>query len=187
MTDDRPSDGDVPGEDPPNDGDEATADDPPGDADDRSGSRGFHLEAGLRPLKDLLGNLVEVTVTDAPPPPDETADWSSVEDSSRRPLDESDRTPPAERPSPDRSSADAEYLVDTRRENGEFVVTADVPGASKSDLSVGIDPRTNELVIGVDGTVVERVDPPWRSVEASKVWFNNGVLEVGLRPTDPVT
>ena len=156
--------------------------------DDEADSSGFHLEAGLRPLRDLLGNLVEVSVTDAPPPSEESTDWSTVDDeSSRRSVGEPrrstnrDRTNRA-RKKRQRTSPSDEYLIDTRREDGEFVVTADIPGASKDDLSVGIDPWTSELVISLGGTVLERVDPPWHSVEATKVWFNNGVLEVRLRP-----
>ena len=168
-------------------GDEDDA--PPSRSDDEeANSSGFHLEAGLRPLKDLLGNLVEISVTDAPPPSEETTDWSSVDDeSSRQSVDKSSRPTDRERTSRSRTkrrhaSPSDGHLVDTRREDGEFIVTADIPNASRDDLSVGIDPRTNELVIGVAGTALERVDPPWRSVEATKVWFNNGVLEVRLRP-----
>ncbi|NUB90771.1 hypothetical protein HTZ84_14000 [Haloterrigena sp. SYSU A558-1] len=165
------------------DGDDTAAED---DDDERADATGFRLEAGLRPLKELLGALIEVTVTDAPPPTTETTDRSTVDDETRRPSDEPRRTIEADRTRTKRhrrSPAD-ECLVDTRREAREFVVTADVLGASRDDLSVGIDPRTNDLVIGVNGTVVERVDPPWRSVEATTVWFNNGILEVRLRPDE---
>ena len=168
-------------------GDEDDA--PPSRPDDeRAEPSGFHLEAGLRPLRDLLGNLVEVSVTDAPPPTEKSTDWSTVDDeSSRRSVGEPGQSTDRDRTSRPRkkrrrTSPSVEYLVDTRHEDEEFVVTADIPGASKDDLSVGIDPRTSELVISLSGTVLERVDPPWRSVEATKVWFNNGVLEVRLRP-----
>ncbi|ADB59541.1 hypothetical protein Htur_0643 [Haloterrigena turkmenica DSM 5511] len=163
-------------------------DPPPSRSDDEeTDPSGFHLDAGLRPLRDLLGHLVEVTVTDSPPPSEETTDWSSVDDDSSgrsvsepsQPVDHDTNRPRKRRR---RTSPSDGYLVDTRREDGEFVVTADIPDASRDDLSIGIDPRTNELVIGVAGTALERIDPPWRSVEATKVWFNNGVLEVRLRP-----
>ncbi|QLG63941.1 Hsp20/alpha crystallin family protein [Halorarum salinum] len=76
-------------------------------------------------------------------------------------------------------------MFDARFDDDEFVVTADVPGTSKDDLSIGIDPKTNDLVIGKNGTVLERVSLPWQSPEATRVWFNNGVLEVRVRPADP--
>lgn len=76
-------------------------------------------------------------------------------------------------------------LTDTHHEGNEFVVTADIYGVGKDDLSVGIDPKTNELVVGANDTALERVSLPWDSAEASKVHFNNGVLEVRLRPKNP--
>ena len=77
-----------------------------------------------------------------------------------------------------------ESLVDTRVEDDEFIVTADIPDTTRDDLSVGIHPRTNTLVIGRDGSVLRRVDIPWLSPEATRVWFHNGVLEVRLQPGD---
>lgn len=83
-----------------------------------------------------------------------------------------------------RGSASDDHLIDTRRRDDEFVVVADVPGASVDDLSAGIDRRSNELVIGRNGDVLGRVDLPWESAEAVAVLFNNGVLGVRLRPGD---
>lgn len=179
MSDDRPPDG--------SDDKSDRADDD--DDDEKPESSGFRLEAGLRPLSDVLGGLFEVTVTDAPPPT-ETTDRSSADDeTARRFGDDSRRS--ADRDRTDRprkkrrrTAPSEAYLIDTRREDGEFVVTVDIPGADRDDLSIGLDPRTNELVIGVRGTVLERVDPPWRSVEATRASFNNGVLEVRLRPAE---
>lgn len=143
-------------------------------------SRGFHFEAGLRPLSDLLGNLVEVTVGEAPPP-DDPVDWEAIEepdDEPRRTDESADRSERASDVARDAA------LIDSRFEDESGVVVVDVPGASKDDLSVGIDPRTCDLVIGLEGTVLERVRLPWESAEATRVWFNNGVLEVDLRPGD---
>lgn len=75
------------------------------------------------------------------------------------------------------------YLLDTRFEGDEFVVIADIPGASKDDLSVGISHSTTKLVIKKDGRVLERVPLPWDSVEATRIWDNNGILDVRVRPT----
>ena len=134
------------------------------------GASGFRLEVGLRSLSGLLGDLLEVNARTASPPSDDPADWSTVDESS------------GGRHS--RGQVDEDYLVESRIEDDEFVVHADIPGATKDDLSVGIHPRTNDLVIGRDGHVIERVEIPWASHEATNVMFNNGVLEVRLRATD---
>lgn len=175
-------------DDPSDDGEDESSDRPP---DERTNSSGFRLEAGLRPLSDILGTLFEVSVTDAPPPPTEPTDRSLADDETPR-RSEADSQRPVDRERTDRprkkrqrTSPSDGYLIDTRRENGEFVVTADIPGASVDDLSIGIDSRTNELVIGMAGSVLERIEPPWRSSEATRVRFNNGVLEVRLRSDEP--
>lgn len=169
--------------------DEDDADSNPSD-DERTERNGFHLEAGLRPLSDLLGSLVDVTVTDAPPPSTDSTPRSEanddppgeLEDQPDQPADREQTSRP--RTVRRRASVPDEYLIDTRREDGEFVVTADLPGVSVDDLSIGIDSRSNRLVIDAADTVLEPVDLPWRSVEATRVQFNNGVLEVRLRPTE---
>lgn len=73
-------------------------------------------------------------------------------------------------------------LTDTRREDGTFVVTADVVGTDPADLSVCIDHGANDLLIREDGRILERVALPWRSVAAREGSLNNGVLEVRLHP-----
>lgn len=143
--------------------------------DDRAS--GFHLEVGLRSLSGLLGDLLEVSARNSPPP-NNPVDWSSVDAADR------DQRGPSERERRARDRADEDYLVESRTEGDEFVVHADIPGATKDELSVGIHPRTNDLVIGRDGHVIERVQIPWASHEATNVLFNNGVLEVRLRATD---
>lgn len=84
-----------------------------------------------------------------------------------------------------RVAAPNENLFDTRLDGDEFVVMADIPGATVDELTVGIDPRTNQLVIGRGDTVLERVDTPWNAAETSRAWFNNGILEVRLRTANP--
>ncbi len=81
-------------------------------------------------------------------------------------------------------SESEECLIDTRFTDDEFIVIADMFGASIDDISVGINPRTNELVISKTSTVVGRVDPPWASPEIKKAWFKNGILEIYMRSED---
>lgn len=146
-------------------------------------SRGFHLEAGLRSLSSLLGDLIEVNVNESPPPPAESVDWSNVDESEgeQRSDDRSRR----KRTVRVRKAESEECLIDTHFDDDEFVVTADVRGTNKDELSVGIDPKTNDLVIGKDGSVLARVPLPWQSPETTNVWFNNGILEVRMRSTEP--
>ena len=158
--------------------DERAVDEPDRDTnDDRR--RGFRLEAGLRPLSDLLGSLVEVEAREVPPP-EETVEWQDVEysDEERR-HDESETE--RKRTKRVRKSSAEQCLIDTRFDDDEFVVNADIPGASKDDVSVGMNPSTDQLVISRGASVVGRVDLPWESTEATNVWFNNGVLEVRLQ------
>lgn len=173
-------------------------------ADERTESegRGFRFKAGLRSVSDVLGGLIEVNVTDARDPPAETVEWEYVEEGesnreadrdARRRSRDRERPRPTElkrrekeRPHRERKERtrpiDAgKVLTDTHREGDEFVVTADVYGVSRDDLSVGIDPRTSELVVGSNDTALERVSLPWNSAEATSVRYNNGVLEVRLR------
>ena len=142
------------------------------EVDDRAA--GIRLEVGLRSLTDLLGDLVEVAASGSPPPPERHSGRSTVDENVR---DRRRRTRVGD-------TTSEEHLVETHFDDDEFVVTADIPGATKDDLSVGIDRTTNELVIAKDGTVRERVDLPWPSPEATRVWFNNGILEIRLRESD---
>lgn len=72
-------------------------------------------------------------------------------------------------------------LLDTRFEDNEFVITAAIPGVRKDDLATGVDRNTNKLVIKKNETVLTRVPLPWDSVEPTRSWFHNGVLEVRLQ------
>lgn len=160
----------------PDDGDEESREQPR--------ARGFHLEAGLRSLTGLLGDLLEASAEKSRPPPDQPVDWSTVDNDYRGPQR---RDTPASRSRRSRRRGDDSdsSLVETRIEDDEFVVHADIPGATKDALSVGINPRTNDLVIGQNDRVIARVDIPWASHEATNVWFNNGVLEVRIEQTEP--
>lgn len=146
--------------------------------DDRSG--GFRLRGELSLLSDLLGSLVEVNVEGAPPPRDDPPD-RPMGDAVREPADDDQDRDRSRRV---RTAEDDDTLIDTRFEGETFVVIADVPGASKDDLSLGIDPDANELVLQREGSVAARIDLPWRSVEPTRVWFRNGILEVRLRPSE---
>jgi HSP20 family molecular chaperone IbpA len=152
--------------------------------------RGFHLEAGLRPLSDLLGNLIEVDMTNPPPPSGttgETVEWANTDTDIDEPgRDHQTREPKSERTRPDqvRESTTDECLIDTRLADDELIITADIPGARKDELSLGRNPRTNKLVISKNKSVIGRVKLPWESPTTTKVWFNNGVLEVRMQPAE---
>lgn len=150
--------------------------------------RGFHLEAGLRLLSDLLGDLVEVNISNAPPPPEKTeeaVEWANTDETGVE-LQRSESTSESKRKRTKhvRESPAEQCLIDTRLTDSELTITADIPGAKKDDISVGRNPRTNKLVISMDGTVIGHIDLPWESPEATKVRFNNGVLEIRMRSKD---
>lgn len=77
------------------------------------------------------------------------------------------------------------YLLDTRYSGEEFVVVADVLGASEDNLFVGLDTEANELVVEVHDERLERVTLPWEAVEVTGVTLNNGVLEARIHPSSP--
>lgn len=138
----------------------------------RKGGTGFRFAIGLRPLSDLLG----IDVSYAP--------WSDL-DAEQAAGDET--LTPAEADDCEvgraREEPTSRYHVSTSRKEDEIAVTADLPGVSKDDLSVGFDLRRSALVIAVEGTVVERVSLPWPA-RADRVQFNNGVLEIRVSPDE---
>lgn len=136
------------------------------------------INVGIGPLTKLLGGVIDVSTAS----PSDRGEWQVVDES-----EGADRDASSHRSFPDTEPAidfEDEYLVDTHRTDDEFVVTAELPGVSEDDLSVGIDVRSNEFVIAADGRSIERIALPWSSTVAAKVLFNNGVLEVRLKPAD---
>lgn len=150
-----------------------------GDDGDRHGStpdgpQGIRLEIGLRKLYDVIHSLVGVDIARTPPT-DGTGERTD------RTEARSDAESRFDSPNGPRNATADRYLIDTRFEGDEFVVHADIPGAGTDEITVGLDPRTDQLVIAETGFLVESVDLPWSSPEATNVRFNNGVLEVRLR------
>lgn len=80
----------------------------------------------------------------------------------------------------DESGAES-YHVDVRRDGHEITVVADLQGADAADVTAGVDPDANELVVGVDDEPVDRI--PLGPVTASDIdaSFHNGILELRIR------
>lgn len=165
--------------------DGANGRDAPGGGGSRVGGRGPGLNAGvgLGLFSGLLGKLLDLNSHGSHGSP-MTPGHRQTPGFRRRRRQNTDDTSSAERTEGDGRSESADYRFDTRLEDGEFVVAADIPGATKDDLSVGIRRRTNVLVVSLEGTVLERIDIPWASPEATRVWLNNGVLVVRLQPRE---
>lgn len=105
-------------------------------------------------------------------------------------TDVTSRSPVGDEPSRSdaiRPTGTADYHVDTYRSADELTVVADLPGVSAADLSVKHGTKSNILVIAVRGTVLRRVSLPWNRFDVSRVWFNNGILEVRIRRPDGAT
>jgi HSP20 family molecular chaperone IbpA len=79
-------------------------------------------------------------------------------------------------------SADDDYRVESVRDGDELTVVADLPGVDQADVTTGIDPSRSELVVATGGRAVGRVSLPWDPVEVVETSFNNGILQVRLRP-----
>ncbi|SFR38336.1 GvpH protein [Halogeometricum rufum] len=79
-------------------------------------------------------------------------------------------------------SVDDDYRVESVRDGDELTVVADLLGADRADVTTGIDPERSELVVATGGRAVGRVSLPWDPVEVVETSFNNGILQVRLRP-----
>lgn len=159
----------------PDRGDESRSDD-----DRRLGRE----EVGLQPLADLLDRLRLLAERDAVETESSTS-VSSVDDFlDRRRAEERERRQEETGDSDDGavSTTTAEgYHVQTQYDGDEFVVVADLLGATLDQLRAGLLPDRNELVVRRDDETVVRVGLPWWEVEPTRARFNNGVLEVRLR------
>lgn len=140
--------------------------------DERTDNRkqGFRLELNVQPLADLLDGLLGGHAR---------RERGSRKSLGRRPAGRIRRATSNQDHTGTRTADDC--LVDARIGDDELVVVADVPRASADELRAGIDRRANDLVVGRDGDVLERVDIPWESVESADATLNNDVLEVRVR------
>ncbi|WP_101295446.1 gas vesicle protein GvpH [Halegenticoccus soli] len=146
--------------------------------DRRERPSGIRLEIGLRPITDLLSGIVDVSHRPIEGDPDrgrpaDRGEWTGYEGGSTDSTTGTDGTAGAQG-----------YHVETYTSGDEMTVVADLPGVEKDDLSVGLSEKTNSLVIAVRGRVVRRVSLPWDPVVITRVWFNNGVLEIRARSAD---
>lgn len=147
----------------------------------------LRLEVGLQPVTGLLDSLLGLGASTGSPVPGESVDWTTVDDRADGDAGDEGLRDDSSGPSQSRrveEIADGEYLLDTRYDGDEFVVTMDIPGATEEDLTVGLDRESNRLVIQKDDTELERIELPWNDVEPGRVLFNNGVLEARMRPAE---
>lgn len=79
---------------------------------------------------------------------------------------------------------DDDYLVDVREVDDGVVVLADLPQATAESVTAGIGREENDLLIGFEGEVIERIPLGDAVIAVADSTFRNGVLEVRLR-TDP--
>jgi HSP20 family molecular chaperone IbpA len=145
-------------------------------------SRGFRLGLGLQPLSDLLGSLIEINVSELPPPENTADRTANKETNEGRYSTEADQR--RNHTDQDRISAPKQCRIDARVDDDVLVIVADIPGATEDDISVGIDRSTNKFVIVRNDAVVGRVEIPWESPDVTHAWFNNGVLEVRVQPKE---
>lgn len=156
---------------PPRDEDDST----PDDTDRRS-------RLGLRTIVDALASAVEQTVADDRIAVHGDVSWGRIDDAeSRRSL--------ADRPSRSRSPSvhtgiPQRCALDSRLDDGAFVVTADVRDVDREALSVGLHPRSDEFVIAEAGRTIGRVHLPWSDVDVADARMRNGVLTVRFVPGD---
>ncbi|UPM45055.1 gas vesicle protein GvpH [Halocatena salina] len=69
-----------------------------------------------------------------------------------------------------------------RHDGEDVLVTIDVPGVNSDRVSAGVS--GDELLLGIDGTIEERISLGKRSLEIDSSTLTNGVLEFRLQPTE---
>jgi HSP20 family molecular chaperone IbpA len=143
-------------------------------------SRGFRLGLDLQPLSDLLSSLIEITVSELPPPEKPTNRATNKENNEGRYPTEIDQR--RKQTNQNRISAPKQCRIDARVDDDELVIVADILGATEDEISVSIDRSTNKLVIVRNDAVVGRVEIPWGSPDVTHARFNNGVLEIRVQP-----
>lgn len=79
---------------------------------------------------------------------------------------------------------DADYTTALTRTDEGYVATFDLPDVDPRELAAGVDPSGGTLIVGTDSAVLERVSLPRDDLEVAEASFNNGVLDVRLRPTE---
>lgn len=72
--------------------------------------------------------------------------------------------------------------IAVRHEDEDILVTIDVPEADPEDVSAGID--NDELLLGIDGAIEERIPFGQQGFEIVTASFTNGVLEFRLQPSE---
>lgn len=145
--------------------------------------RGSNAGVGLGVFSGLLGKLLDLNSQSSHGAP-MSPGHRPTPGFRRRRRQSRDAPSSPERPDTDDRDESDDYLFDTRLEDDEFVVAADIPDATEDDIAVGIRRRTNDLLIRRDDAVLGCIDIPWASPEATRVWLNNGVLVVRLQPRE---
>jgi HSP20 family molecular chaperone IbpA len=106
------------------------------------------------------------------PDPDSLWERLGVDGPTGEPSETTETTP---------DDTNGEHLVDVREAEDGVVVLADLPRATAESVTVGIDRGRDDLVIGLDGDVIERIPLGGADITVANSTFRNGVLEVRLR------
>ena len=80
------------------------------------------------------------------------------------------------------TAADTDHAATVHPMDEGCVVTLDLPDIDPHELSAGVD--TGTLLVAVDDGVIERVNLPRNDLEVGDASFNNGILDVRLRPRE---
>lgn len=84
----------------------------------------------------------------------------------------------------DTDSSTNKFAIRAFRFDDEIIVTADLPGVSIDELSVGFIYENKDLIIEVKNEYRARVPLPWDSVTHSQACFTNAVFEIRIRPAE---
>lgn len=81
-------------------------------------------------------------------------------------------------------SSDTDHATTVHETGEEVVATLDLSEVDPGGLSAGVDRDARTLVVARDREVLERLALPRGDLEVQDASFNNGVLNVRLRPTE---
>lgn len=71
-----------------------------------------------------------------------------------------------------------------RYEDGDVLVTIDIPKTDPERVSAGV--TDDELLLGIDGTIEERISLGQSHLEIATTTVTNGILEFRLRPMEEI-
>ncbi|WP_248905496.1 gas vesicle protein GvpH [Halocatena marina] len=85
-----------------------------------------------------------------------------------------------------RTTNSSDRATAVRYVDGNVLVTIDIPEVDPETVSAGVDNRTGELLLGIDGTIEERIPLRQKGLKIVTASVTNGILEFHLQPIEAI-